>query len=400
MKKLISFVMALSVALCALPAISVSAAENTDVIKGVTYGFRLVGGADSSVAALQSISGNVKNIVLPDYVTAKDIKYKLTSIDIRALENNSGIETFKFNSFCSGVGDYAFSGCRNLKSVTFNTEVRSIGMYAFEGTALESVTLPITISSVGKSAFTGCNSLKSFTAAGLSSIGEYALYNCPALTKVTLNSGLSTIGDKAFGYTGIEKNKDLTFCVGRDSAAQKYAQDNGFNFKYNISTAIMGYLNDKKYTGSPIVQPVRIVDSGVVLKQGADYSLTFINNTNPGFAKAVVTGIGMYEGKLETTFFIKPIVPQAKRPKATVKKKKLTVKWKKLKDVSGYQIVYSPKKNFRGKKTVTAKKSVSSKRINRKLKPGKYYIKMRAYKTVSGRRTYGVYSKPIMKKVK
>lgn len=76
------------------------------------------------------------------------------------------------------------------------------------------------------------------------------------------------------------------------------------------------------------------------------------------------------------------------------KKAQMTVKWKRDSKVTGYQIVYSTKKNFKGAKTITIKSNkITSKTITSKLVKGKkYYVKVRAYKTVKGKKITGPYS--------
>ena len=101
-----------------------------------------------------------------------------------------------------------------------------------------------------------------------------------------------------------------------------------------------------------------------------------------------------------TTTATKPAVKPVK--KVTVKKqtakvkagkKKLTVTWKKDKAVSGYQIKVATKKNFKGAKTYTVKSYKTYKKVIKKLKSKKkYYVKVRAYKTVGKSKVYGAYS--------
>lgn len=101
-----------------------------------------------------------------------------------------------------------------------------------------------------------------------------------------------------------------------------------------------------------------------------------------------------------TTTATKPAVKPVK--KVTVKKqtakvkagkKKLTVTWKKDKNVSGYQIKIATKKNFKGAKTYTVKSYKTYKKVIKKLKANKkYFVKVRAYKTVGKSKVYGVYS--------
>lgn len=101
-----------------------------------------------------------------------------------------------------------------------------------------------------------------------------------------------------------------------------------------------------------------------------------------------------------TTTATKPAVKPVK--KVTVKKqtakvkagkKKLTVTWKKDKNVSGYQIKIATKKNFKGAKTYTVKSYKTYKKVIKKLKAKKkYFVKVRAYKKVGKSKVYGAYS--------
>ena len=65
-------------------------------------------------------------------------------------------------------------------------------------------------------------------------------------------------------------------------------------------------------------------------------------------------------------------------------KKTLKVTWaKKTADVTGYQIMYSTKSNFKGAKTVTVKKNTVTSYKQTKLKSGnKYYVKVRTYQQI------------------
>ena len=81
-------------------------------------------------------------------------------------------------------------------------------------------------------------------------------------------------------------------------------------------------------------------------------------------------------------------------------KKKMTVKWSKVSGVTGYQIAYSKSSRFSsGNKYVNVTNYKTVKKTIKKLTRKKYYyVKVRAYKTVSGTKYYGSYSK--VKKVK
>lgn len=72
---------------------------------------------------------------------------------------------------------------------------------------------------------------------------------------------------------------------------------------------------------------------------------------------------------------------------------KATVSWSKDKTVSGYIISYSTSKNFKNAKTVTVTSAKTTSKELSKLSKGKtYYVKICAYKTVSGKKILGSYS--------
>ena len=87
----------------------------------------------------------------------------------------------------------------------------------------------------------------------------------------------------------------------------------------------------------------------------------------------------------------KVTVPAMKSVKVSAKNKKITVRWKKLSKITGYQLQISDKKNFKKAKTIKYKAKISkvtlSKANGKKLKKKKkYYIRVRAYKTYKAQR--------------
>ena len=76
-------------------------------------------------------------------------------------------------------------------------------------------------------------------------------------------------------------------------------------------------------------------------------------------------------------------------------KKKFTVTWAKVSGVKGYQIQYSTDKKFKkNNKSVTVTKQKTTKATVKKLKSKKkYYVRVRTYKTVNGKKIYSSWSK-------
>ncbi|MBE6787468.1 MAG: hypothetical protein E7537_03880 [Ruminococcaceae bacterium] len=99
---------------------------------------------------------------------------------------------------------------------------------------------------------------------------------------------------------------------------------------------------------------------------------------------------------------IPKLVPKTtKISKLTAKKKSLVVKIKRNKSVTGYEIQYSLKKNFKSAKKVTLKKNSSISKTIKKLKSKKtYYVRVRTYKTYNGKKYYSAWSKAVKKKTK
>ena len=146
----------------------------------------------------------------------------------------------------------------------------------------------------------------------------------------------------------------------------------------------------------------------VTLKGAGTAEITVTAEANDNYNEATKTVKITVNKAPETTTATQPTQPTTTtaKPAATTKvtvkkqtakvkagKKKLTVTWKKDKNVSGYQIKIATKKNFKGAKTYTVKSYKTYKKVIKKLKANKkYFVKVRAYKTVGKSKVYGAYS--------
>ncbi len=157
-------------------------------------------------------------------------------------------------------------------------------------------------------------------------------------------------------------------------------------YRYNSST--------KKYEKIKTTSSTKYKTSG--LKSGTTYKY----KVRAYIKKNGTTHYGAFSSVLSAG--TKP----AKTTLSSVKSAKpaqLTVTWKTVKGSSGYQVFCSTSKKFTSKTTkkVTVKKQSSKKTTVKKLKKGKkYYIRVRAYKTVGGKNLYGAYSAVKSAKVK
>ena len=152
------------------------------------------------------------------------------------------------------------------------------------------------------------------------------------------------------------------------------------------------------YNGSDKEPGVSIQDaSGNDLTEDVDYTLDYYNNLTVGKATVIVSGKGKYAGVIAgVRFTIKPKTVTVKSVKKA-SSRKLNVVWASHKtQTTGFQVRYATTKKFKSGtyKTVTlTSKSATSKALT-KLKAGKtYYVKVRAYKTVDGKKIYSSWSK-------
>ena len=163
------------------------------------------------------------------------------------------------------------------------------------------------------------------------------------------------------------------------------------------STSIRLSSTSLTYKGTPVTPTVTIKNGTKTLIQGKDFKITFTNNINPGKASLMITGLGNYSSKTTKTYTIKIGTPSVT---VSTTKKSATIKWKKVTGVTGYEVSYSTAS--KGKYSIIKTVSANTASLTKSgLKSGKtYYFKVRAYKTLNGKKVYGSYSTTRLIKVK
>ena len=162
----------------------------------------------------------------------------------------------------------------------------------------------------------------------------------------------------------------------------------------SVSLSVKSYV----YDGLAKKPDVTVKLGSMMLKKGTDYTVSYSSNKNVGDGKVTVIGKGTYNGSVIKTFTIKP--KGTSLSKLTSKSKGFKIKWKKQEvQTSGYQIQYATKSSFSNKrtKTITSRTKTTITLKNLKAKK-KYYVRIRTYKMVSGKKLYSAWSG--VKKVK
>ncbi len=286
---------------------------------------------------------SLESITIPDSVTeiGSDTFYWCTSL-----------KTAKIGNSVTRIGSQAFYYCESLKSIRIPNSVTSIGYGAFYNTALynnksnwENGVLYIDNCLIDmKSNYTGSYTIKR----GTRVIAESALYGSPLLESVTIPDSVISIGSGAIGYytndtENTDKAENLTIYGHKGSAAQKYAQENGFQFIDGHKTV----TENKK--------------------------ATYFAKGYKNLKVCAICGKVFKKGKTIAKL-------KLKTPKFTLKKTKKSFKvtYKKVKGATGFQVNYKTGKGKWKTQKFSTKKTAT--KTIKKLKKGKRYtVKVRAF---------------------
>ena len=161
---------------------------------------------------------------------------------------------------------------------------------------------------------------------------------------------------------------------------------NALKLSWGKVSGVSGYQLQRKSSDSWKTVATTTSTSSTVksLKAGTTYSFRVR-------AYKTINGTKYYSGWRTLKTPTSPSKPAIKTP-STNKKHQITAKWKKVSACSGYQVQYSTSNKFK-KSTTKTVSGASKTSCTAKFKKGKkYYIRVRSYKTVDGKKYCSAWS--------
>ncbi|MBQ9778908.1 MAG: leucine-rich repeat domain-containing protein [Clostridia bacterium] len=99
----------------------------------------------------------------------------------------------------------AFLNCKELRTVNLSEGLTDIEMQAFcYCYKLESIVLPGTLKTLGEEAFRYCEALQQITVPASVTTWGFGVFEYSGVKNVTLQEGLATLGEFAFGYSALQ----------------------------------------------------------------------------------------------------------------------------------------------------------------------------------------------------
>ena len=159
----------------------------------------------------------------------------------------------------------------------------------------------------------------------------------------------------------------------------------------SISKCSVSNIVNKTYSGKKLYQSLTVKNGKKTLVKNTDYVLSYKNNVKVGTATVTITGKGSYKDSVKKTFKINPkgtSISKLTKPKT----KQIKVTWKKqTTQTTGYQLRYTV--DGTKKYSTVSNNKTTVKTLKNLKKNKKYYVRIRTYKLVNGKKYYSAWSK-------
>lgn len=172
-------------------------AEQSDILEWNGFYYRILADGTAEITGHSGL--DFKHI---NYMTGRDNRIK----ELKIPSTVNGIPV-------SGIAAMAFYSGASLKKVTIEEGITTIGMWAFSGCNLETLSLPDSLRRIEESAFHENDNLRDFKMPdNLEYVGESAFWGCDSLTNVSFPDSVEFIGNGAFAFC--EQLKEISIGAG------------------------------------------------------------------------------------------------------------------------------------------------------------------------------------------
>ena len=309
---------------------------------------------------------------------------------------NKQNKTYTMSNSVTSIGGSAFRGCQNLKNIKIGNSVKKIGEFAFSRCVnLTNVTIPDSVIRIEMGMFYECNKITDIWYMGSKTKKSKILINS------TYNEELLSV---TWHYNSCNRKTTHTYkttttkatTTKNGSIIKKCADCGKVASKKTIRYAKKFTLSTTNYPYAGKVRTPNVVvkdSAGNKLKKGTDYTVTYPSGRkNVGSYKVTVKMKGNYSGTKTLTFKITPKKTTVSKLTAGNNSIKVAIT-KKSTQVTGYQIQYSTSKKFTNAKLKNISSYKTTKYTLKGLKDKKtYFVRVRTYKTVNGKRYYSGWS--------
>lgn len=305
MKKIIALALSIAMLLSIGTCVSMSAYGATSADKNFEYEI-----LDDGTVSVTKYLGKSEYVGLP----AKIDGYDVTEIGDGAFRSQSALIQVYCESEIRSIGDYAFADCTQLSGAfAMSDSLKSIGAHAFENCeALGYFDVCDNVKKVGAYAFSGCTSMYAlYLGMSLEEIGEYAYNGCVGLdmSSLVFPESVSKVGANAFANIGeidaVFLNSECAFekdafigdtCVIGGyvgSTAEALAKQYGFEFT-DISVPSMpdDFTYSVSDNGTAYITEYNGISTNVIIPEAIDgYTVTEIRSgafSNPSITKITI----------------------------------------------------------------------------------------------------------------
>lgn len=159
-------------------------------------GFHYLQKENDETVEIVGYSGSGGNVRIPDEIDGMQV----VGIGESAFSKCKNITSIIISDNVASIGDYAFYECGSLNNIVIPDSVVSVGEYSFGYcSALTDLVIPDSVTSLGACAFYLCDSLSSVTLSeNLKNLEDGMFYSCRSLDKIILPDSIKSIGDCAF----------------------------------------------------------------------------------------------------------------------------------------------------------------------------------------------------------